>query len=69
MAIRSSRNVFIGCHVTKPVKAMLEAAAKQNGQSLSKFAYNTFVEKLDDLGFDVDMEDKRDEDHVAPRGA
>lgn len=48
--IRSSRNVFIGSHVKRPVKDALKKAAERSGISQSEFVSTTLTNSLKESG-------------------
>lgn len=58
MIIYSDRDVFVGAHVTQPVKDALREVAKERDVSVSAFVADAILEKLRHCGKPLDGEIK-----------
>lgn len=55
--ITTSRNIFVGCHVTPEIRKKLAQEAAREGKTVSFYIYETFAKKF---GFKVEDANNKD---------
>ncbi len=52
--IMSDRDVFLGCHVTAPVKSCIQKEATRRGMTVSALVFRMLSKSLKELGHPVE---------------